>query len=260
MNLYTRHIGDPRRPAILMLHGLFGDNTDWDFLIDFLKNNFYIIAVDLPGHGSSSIQTHTTFKEAIDNLHQELNLSKHQPSIIGYSMGGRIAMGLKCQYPGSYHHLIIESAHFGLVSEQEKLNRLENDLKLLNNYTELNTFFKYWYGQKIFGELSKHQKYPQVLIKRLNNNIENLKIAINNFSLGKQNFFAEQLNMFNQDICYIVGGNDQKYAAYGNGLANKFNHLQLKIISDASHMAHFEGPSIFAEIVNQFLSKNILDL
>lgn len=123
----------------MFLHGFTGSSATWDEVIGVLKGQFRMIAVDLTGHGKTSIPKEVRrFQMAeqladLEALFTELTIMNF--TLVGYSMGGRIALAYTKEYPKRVKTLILESASPGLKlskSEQHALMRiynLQNELK-----------------------------------------------------------------------------------------------------------------------------------
>lgn len=107
---YTLH-GEPSNPPILLVHGWSCDQTDWIFTIPALLEKYYVIALDLRGHGHSSSPTSITYtikdfaSDAIALL-EELKLTKNV-IVMGHSMGGIVASSLTALYPEFFKALVI---------------------------------------------------------------------------------------------------------------------------------------------------------
>jgi pimeloyl-ACP methyl ester carboxylesterase len=110
--------GDPRRPAILLLHGFMGSGADWAVAISALDERFYCVAPDLPGHGASLGMPHQgayTIEGAAQALLALLDeLEIERPLVVGYSMGGRLALYLALRHPEGCSALFLESASPGI--------------------------------------------------------------------------------------------------------------------------------------------------
>lgn len=107
-------------PPIVLLHGLGSSMLHWHDVIGPLSANHRVIAVDMPGHGSSSAPTarkRYTVHEALvvlDALFSHLNIE--QPVLIGQSMGGLIALRYALKRPRNVSALVL-SASAGLGKE-----------------------------------------------------------------------------------------------------------------------------------------------
>lgn len=124
--LATTTQGSATQPPLVLLHGFLGSSYDWRELLPHLSQDYYCIAVDLPGHGRScdiqidspgfsdcvALLRHTLLKAGIPRFH-----------LLGYSLGGRIALHLAQTWPEALLSLHLESCHPGLLSNDERRQR-----------------------------------------------------------------------------------------------------------------------------------------
>lgn len=86
--------GDPAKPLLLMLHG-FGDaGSTFQFLVDQLQNDWFVVAPDWRGFGESRLRAQSYwFPDYVADLEMLLSIySPDQPvNLLGHSMGGNIA-------------------------------------------------------------------------------------------------------------------------------------------------------------------------
>ncbi|MGF1699095.1 alpha/beta fold hydrolase [Photobacterium makurazakiensis] len=93
MNLHYQVNGEGS--AIILIHGLFGSADNLGLLARSLKDKYKVISVDLRNHGRSPHSPHFTYREmAADVLSVIDELNIEQFSVIGHSMGGKVAMAL----------------------------------------------------------------------------------------------------------------------------------------------------------------------
>lgn len=87
--------GNPENPPIIALHGWLDNANSFDPLVEYLKDNYYFIAVDLPGHGHSSHLPPNSNYHFIDGIFviiQIINALKlDKVHLIGHSMGACLA-------------------------------------------------------------------------------------------------------------------------------------------------------------------------
>lgn len=190
---------------LVFLHGFLGAPADWDPVISHLP--YPCLALDLPYQSPLHID--------IPRFH-----------LIGYSLGGRIALAYAAQHPHQIASLTLISTHFGLNTQAEKQQRLLQDTQwaaLLES--DWDTFIKKWYDQPIFHGFRPHRDKP---------NIPVLKAALLHFSLGKQQRYEPK------NALVIVGEHDQKFRAL---------HPQAIVIPNAGHAVHLENPEALAQVI-----------
>jgi 2-succinyl-6-hydroxy-2,4-cyclohexadiene-1-carboxylate synthase len=119
---YTVH-GQRELPVVLFLHGFMGNSADFDTVMTCLANQFCCLAVDLPGHGNTIVEgedTLYTMPQTANAIVSWLNhLNIPQCFLVGYSMGGRLALYLALHFPQRFPKVVLESASPGL---RTKLN------------------------------------------------------------------------------------------------------------------------------------------
>ena len=197
---------------LVFLHGFLGSFSDWIPLSKFLPS-FPIFAIDLPGHGETPFQ-------------EEVEIELPYFHLIGYSLGGRIAMGYAKKHPEKIASLQIISAHPGLKTKEEKKKRLIHDQKWADLLLEvsIDEFLMRWYDQPIF------RPFAPDLSMRKKQNIAALRSALLHFSLGKQERF--------QIAQAYVGERDLKFLSlYPNPI----------VIPNSGHMVHLENPKALAD-------------
>lgn len=127
--------GNPQNPPIIALHGWLDNANSFDLVAPFLQDNYYLIAIDLPGHGHSSHLLASSYYHFIDGVFlvaqiiQALKLDKVH--LLGHSMGACLASILGGIAP----------EHFLSISLIEGLGPFAQEDKLACK--QLATFLKY---------------------------------------------------------------------------------------------------------------------
>jgi pimeloyl-ACP methyl ester carboxylesterase len=100
LNLHVRTYGDGARPAIVMLHGLFGSSTNWGSVARQLAGRYFLLVPDLRNHGQSPHHPDSGYPAMVDDLLGLLD--QHglaDATLVGHSMGGKVAMHLALTHP-----------------------------------------------------------------------------------------------------------------------------------------------------------------
>ena len=101
---------------VLFIHGFGGDLDNWLFNIDAVGEHSPVVALDLPGHGQSTVKlpgaSITALAEFVDHFMAAIDLPKAH--VVGHSMGGAVASQLALAHPDRVASLtLIASAGLG---------------------------------------------------------------------------------------------------------------------------------------------------
>lgn len=259
--IYYRTFGNSDHPAVLFLHGFMGSSQDWNEIIAKISGSYFCIALDLPGHGKSNnlnelknIWTFDDLSVLICNL--IVYLSIKNTSLVGYSMGGRIAQYFILKYPDLVNKLILESASPGIRDEKEKAVRFQKDMDTEKRLREgsFKEFLNSWYDQPFFKLAQGHPKYNEMINRRLKNDPRILAKALIAYSAGKQPYLAEKLSHVKIPVQLICGAKDQKYLDIMKELKEKNPVFRFTVLKNCGHNCHFDDSDQFAEHLVEFLS------
>ncbi|MDP3968005.1 MAG: alpha/beta fold hydrolase [Nocardioides sp.] len=105
-NLAVRRAG--AGPSIVLIHGMAGSLTTWDPVFADLARSCDVIAVDLPGHGTSSRLRDYSLGSMAASVRDLLDaLEVKTATIVGHSLGGGIAMQFMYQFPDRCERLVL---------------------------------------------------------------------------------------------------------------------------------------------------------
>ncbi len=114
-------VGDPTKPMVLFIHGSPGS---WDTFIHFLMDEdlieqFYLVAVDRPGHGATAGEVLPDIYAQARALLPILDVGSGQPIIVAHSYGGPIAVVLALSDQGKVGSLILLAPTLDPIGEEE---------------------------------------------------------------------------------------------------------------------------------------------
>ncbi len=257
---YRRH-GNTDRPVTLYLHGFLGCKEDWDEIITLRTDVCAHLSVDLPGHGSSQKLPDRRFEmsgcaglllelldsEKIDRCH-----------LIGYSMGGRLALYLAVRYPERFTGVVIESASPGLKTDDERSQRRHHDDQVAQKLlpVDFDSFLDEWYRQPIFAGLDRQSDAFRAMIeRRRHGHPSGLARSLRFMGTGAQPSLWDDLSATSSRLFFVAGANDAKFRR----LAGEMHHLcprsQTAIIANAGHNTHLDRPDEFCRQIERFLAE-----
>jgi pimeloyl-ACP methyl ester carboxylesterase len=106
--------GSTSKPALLLLHGIFNSHLEFLYVVPYLKKDFYVILVDLPGHSRSSSPTLNTYRlpqiaDALADLITDISPT-HRAHVVGVSYGGYCGLELARLHPDVVESLFASGA------------------------------------------------------------------------------------------------------------------------------------------------------
>ena len=254
----------PQQPVLVLLHGFTGCASSWEEVIPlFALSGWHIIAFDLHGHGQSEVPATPErggMEHCAEDLLAALRLLEVEPQqaiLLGYSLGGRIA--LYTAFSGYFRGLILESASPGLATEAEREQRRMSD-EHLAQYIEnegIEAFVDYWEVLPLFA--SQQALAPDRWLvqrhQRLANNQNGLAMSLRGVGTGSQPALHNRLSELNLPVLLITGALDTKFTAINEQMRTQLPQATHQIIPEAGHTVHLEQPQQFAQIVHTFCTK-----
>ncbi|WP_233977048.1 2-succinyl-6-hydroxy-2,4-cyclohexadiene-1-carboxylate synthase [Pectobacterium versatile] len=246
----------PRQPWLVCLHGLLGSGEDWQPILPFCRD-WPVLLVDLPGHGASRTISTTDFADVSSQLSKTLlDQGIENYWLLGYSLGGRIAMYHACngQHDGMLG-LLVEGGHPGLATPEQRTERIHHDARWAQRFRQepLPAVLQDWYQQAVFADVDSTQR-EQLVARRSANCGTSVAAMLEATSLGRQPFLAERLRHLSIPFVYLCGVSDVKFQT----LAAQYG-LPLLSVAQAGHNAHQANPTAYAERVRSFLLHHVKD-
>ena len=175
--------------------------------------------------------------------------SKHY--LLGYSLGGRLAMHALIQAPELWSKAIIVSADPGTADEQIRARCLQRDRIWANRFltepwTEL---LAKWDALPVFcgrpcPTARREDDFDRHQIARL----------FEVYSKGNMDDLTTHLHSLRVPITYVTGIDDKRYCQLGQTLSSQCPSLTHTVVKNAGHRVPWEQPDIFATIVQHSLN------
>ncbi len=251
--------GDPRRPAILFLHGFLGSSADWEDTISALDDVFYCVAPDLPGHGASlglrpeDYTIEGTARAMLDLL-AELDIER--AALAGYSMGGRLALYLALRCPERCSGLFLESASPGIEDAAEREARRASDERRASalESDDFERFLAGWYRQPLFASLSRHEGLVERIIEaRSRNDPAELARSLRGMGAGSQPSLWRELAGLRVPALAVAGELDERYAGISRRMADLNPSVRTALVPRAGHNVRLEAPQAYLALLQDFL-------
>ena len=249
-------------PFLLLLHGFTGTLASMQGLADYFSKYYKVLSVDLPGHGDSSIPTDKQNYSLHRTAERLINLLNHygitKAYIIGYSMGGRLALYMAAHY--SQHILAVATigASAGLQSSTARAQRIQDDEVLAQSIERhgLEIFVDKWMQNSLF--LSQ-QSLGSDFIKlarqqRLNCNPQGLALSLRGMGLGQQIPLQQALALSAVPLLLVTGEKDRKFFSIAEDIAHQCASAKQAVIQSVGHAAHLENKNECCRVLHRFFS------
>lgn len=241
---------------VIIMHGLFGSGDNWRTIARMIEDQYQCIVVDMRNHGRSPhdpVMNFQVMTEDILELMQDLQLEK--VSLIGHSMGGKVAMQFALTHPAMVDKLIVVDIapkyypprHDTVIEAIEAID--PGQLKERAEAEEVFARFLGKDGSTIQFLMKNLSRLPEgnfewkpnmpVIIDAYSNLMENVQSGIS-FE-GPVLFVRGQKSSYilDEDVSYILG---------------LFPNSSLITIPGAGHWVHADAPQLFAKSILAFLN------
>jgi 2-succinyl-6-hydroxy-2,4-cyclohexadiene-1-carboxylate synthase len=235
------------------LHGSVGIASDWRALAKTLASaGISSRAVDLWRFLACCPMPLPAFAQALNADAAGEVFRGHGRALLGYSMGGRMALHALLEKNHPWQAAILISAHPGLTHEAERAQRRAADAEwasraLAGNWLE---FLNAWNAQSV---LSGGSIRDAATSSRLMQRRREIARSFVDWSLGSQAALAERLGEISVPVLWVVGENDLKFRAIAESACARIPHATLAVAPAAGHRVPWEAGDWLAEHVARFL-------
>ncbi|TDL35451.1 2-succinyl-6-hydroxy-2,4-cyclohexadiene-1-carboxylate synthase [Jeotgalibacillus sp. S-D1] len=248
---------------VLFLHGFTGDHSTWDETLAYLPESMMCIRIDLPGHGKTVMPDDSarfTVEETCKDLCGVLDaLSIEQADLVGYSMGGRVALSMACLHPDKVTRLILESASPGLREALARETRRAADEQLAQFIENkgVEAFVEKWEEIPLFQSQKNlpDEIQQQIRAQRIKNRPQGLAQSLRGMGTGKQPSWWERLPKLKTETILFTGEKDKKFCAIAQEMDEQLPNSKKVVIQGSGHAIHVEQPQKFGTMLMEFLLK-----
>lgn len=256
-----RTVGQPHLPPLLLLHGFLGRGDDWLPIARLLAASHFCLLPDLPGHGRHPPRPPLNFDAVTAGLANLLAAHHIEAvSLLGYSMGGRLALYFALKYPALTHTLILEGASPGLSSPAERQARaaLDDDRAAQLRRHGIEPFVAHWYRAGLFASLAaRPDLLARTIEERQKNNAGWVAHVISALSPGRQPDLWPRLGDVSAPALLLAGELDTKFGGLSRQMAARLPRARVALVTEAGHNVHLEQPAAFTAVVQQFLAEPV---
>lgn len=251
-----------RPPPLVLLHGFTGHAAGLDEFRVHL-GDIETIAFDLPGHGEAPAGPELSFESTVRGVLAELDRRGiSRCHLLGYSMGGRIALAVATTVPERIATLTLIGASPGIPEEalDERAARLASDGELANAMERdgLATFVDRWMALPLFATQARlgHRALRHAREMRLHSAAGRLATSLRALSRGAQPSYWGALASLSMPVFLIAGAEDTAHTAFARAMAEKLPNAQLEILAGCSHAPQIEEPERVAALVREWVQRS----
>ena len=250
-----KHEENGKNETIFMIHGLFGSLSNLSSLGKELQKTFDVILVDVRNHGQSPRNVSMTYQEMAEdivNLADILNIDTF--SVLGHSMGGKIAMTCALMHPERVNRLVV--ADIAPASHSDKHSNVFQGLQAVRA-SEVGSRTA---ADSVLAEYVQEPEIRQFLLKSYQRgeagfqfiyDVDNLQ---NNYDTIRS--WPNQTSTYTKPTLFIKGGLSDYIEASSHSLIEAlFPAAKLKVINGTGHWLHAEKAKTFNRLVNSFFAQ-----
>lgn len=256
MVVKLHHTSQGRGKPIIIIHGLLGSSRNWSSFSKKLSENFHVISLDLRNHGYSGHADSMTYSEMASDILKLMEESGFkQASLIGHSLGGKVAMTFALQYRSMVERLVIMD--IAPVSYKNEL------LPLLDAMTQLplKDITSRKHADALLASRIPDDALRLFLLQNLTQEADEYRWRINMDAIRKSlidiDGFPAPISVKSQPVkTLFLGGEDSDYIKPHHYpiIKKYFPKAQIHIIEGAGHWLHIDKPDKVLEWVQSFLN------
>jgi len=253
--------------VIIALHGFTGGGGDFAPLTKALPE-WRWRTPDLPGHAPDLAGSNLPADDCslnaslrwLDVLIPEKSTEKN--ILLGYSLGGRLALRYALARPGRLAALVLIGTSPGILDETERRQRQVEDEELANKILTngVPEFLKEWQSRPL---IATQARLPAAWRKAMNEQRQQLRPAglapsLREFGQGAVEPVWDKLKELRLPVLVCAGAEDEKYSAMASKMATACPLAETMMVPKAGHLAHLENLPMFAAGLRAFLAKHQL--
>ncbi len=252
------------------LHGFLGLPRDWDIFesaaqdhrgrqVRLVKHNLW---EELAALEDKSL---TGWAQKInEEVEARREMNDEKPHLLlGYSMGGRLAMHALLQNPQNWSGAILVSAHPGLTSKEDRDARSKNDEKWADRWRseKWSDAWRAWQALPVFNTTTQ----PAIVTERTEREFDRNLLAegMMAWSLSRQEDLLEKLFKLKKPVLWLAGDEDTKFKAIHMDVAKRAGREgrtlhKFGVIKGAGHRLPWDQPEMFLNSIQDFIGANSL--
>ena len=239
-----------RMPRVAFLHGFLGSPADWADVLAHLPAGIDADCVPLARLDCASVDA------AAASLATHLD-ARPADLVVGYSLGGRIALELAASRPALAPRLLLLAAGLGIEDAGERAARAAADDALAARLTRdgLARFIDAWYELPLFADFRRHPSFGSTRARRLAGDGAFWARCLSGCSAGRTRPRWDALAALAPRTVLAIGALDERYAAAAARAARIAPALRVETEPGVGHALPLEAPAFCARLVAGCLAR-----
>ncbi len=251
----TGGTGEP----VMVLHGFTGSAAAMSPLTSRLKG-FTVVAPDLIGHGRSPLPEDLALYSVPSMADQMMAvaaaLGHDSVHLVGYSMGGRVALTAACHTPTRLRSLTLIGATAGIADPDQRRRRADADRARADRIeADPVAFVDEWMASPLLAGQARlgAEHLRAARAQRLSCDPAGLARSLRMGGTGSMPALHDRLRHCLVPTHVVVGDHDAKFCAVAEELADELPDAKITRIGGAGHAAHLERAGTTAAAIADFL-------
>ena len=220
--------------TVVFVHGLSDNLAYWEFLASNLRHDYQVVRADLRGHGQTELGDDEisigTYVEDLHDLLIDLNIDKI--NLIGFSMGGAVALEFTVRYPDLVSSLVLMACFYGVDEHSEIIfNKWKDALKI-----SFNEFYDLILPMVVCPDFIENNKAEIEMLREIASKSANVQAYIKaidaclNFDIG------DELSNIDVSTLILAGKYDEITSLKSQeALQGKIRNSRLIVFDDVRH-------------------------
>lgn len=243
---------------VVLLHGFVCNRQMWRSQFAELGRTYRIISLDFPGHGASvfpadaDVYSEDRFADLVVDFLATLGLDK--VILVGFSMGGGVALNIAHRYPSIVEALVLADAGGG-SADPDQHRRSMRDLESFVGQYGFEAFVDRMLDSPTFSGYANRsalaRKHMRSII--MQSDAAGLPLVITGVLGSRQPIQDRSLEELSIPALVLVGELDRACRDAANELARRIPNAALEVFEGAAHMTPLEDPQQFTNCLRSFL-------
>ncbi|MGZ4179213.1 MAG: 2-succinyl-6-hydroxy-2,4-cyclohexadiene-1-carboxylate synthase [Solirubrobacteraceae bacterium] len=236
-------------PTVVFLHGFTHTGRSWQPVIAALAERYTSVADDIRGHGDASERLPVSLGTVVDDV---LAAAPERFTLVGYSMGGRIALHVALRRPDRVQRLVLIGASPGIADAQQREARRLADERLADEVgrSTIEEFAQRWAQTPVLAGLPP-QALEAARADRLRSTPAGLARALRGLGTGALPPLWDRLGELAMPVTLAVGERDEKFRGIAAEMSRGVPGSQVVVVPGAGHAVHLEAPEAIAALLSR---------